>query len=107
LIARPARAFRFGLTAFIAGLACSTTLTTTGACWARGSASRSWNNGCFTVKDEDDDDDKDDDQDTKKQHSIRWGHFVGTLASPHPTGDASVPRTPLSMGEGAKSQNIQ
>jgi hypothetical protein len=75
-------------------LACSATLTTTGAIWVRGSASRCWNNGCFSVKDEDDDDDKDDDQDTKKQHSIRWGHFVETQASPHPTGDASVPRTP-------------
>lgn len=34
--------------------------------------------GCSPVKDEEDDDDEDDDQDTKKQHSIRWGHSVPT-----------------------------
>jgi hypothetical protein len=79
------RARRGGLTATMAA-ARSTALSTTGASWARGR----WGNGCFSVEDEEDDDDKDDDQDTKKQHSTRWGHFV----SPHPTGDASAPRTP-------------
>ena len=81
------RTRHFGLTATVAA-ALSTPPSTTRASWTRG---RKGGGGCSSIKDKEDDDDKDDDQDTKKQHSIKWGHFV----SPHPTGDASVPRTPM------------
>jgi hypothetical protein len=71
------RARRGGLTATMAA-ACSAALSTTLASWA---GLRFWNNGCFSVKDEEDDDDKDDDQDTKKQHSTKWRHSVPTPLS--------------------------
>ena len=81
------RTRHFGLTATVAA-ALSTPPSTTRASWTRG---RKGGGFCSSIKDKEDDDDKDDDQDTKKQHSIKWGHFV----SHTPHGDTSFPHTPL------------
>jgi len=88
------RTRHFGLTATVAA-ALSTPPSTTRASWTRGGKGGGF---CSSIKDKEDDDDKDDDQDTKKQHSIKWGHLWRRKRPHTPMGTLRFP-IPLSLEE--------